>query len=254
LAGLSAGTVVGLPAGQFFGNILGWRLTFAGAAGLALVIVFAQLALLPSIPPIGRMRFAHLGDVFRIPLARSGLIAAGVITVGQFAASTFVTPFLLTNVHMGSALVTALFLGYGAGGIVGTLLGSALVARSQVGTFVVAAAGVGVILAILPVLSKAPIFVSILFVGWGLIWGLVPLALQTWLLKAVPLAPEASSAVLITVMQLSIAIGSAVGGLLVDSADLAVVFIVSGSIVLVAAVFAAIANASPDRSVGRRTA
>ena len=32
VAGVSAGTVIELPAGQALGNLLGWRLTFATAA------------------------------------------------------------------------------------------------------------------------------------------------------------------------------------------------------------------------------
>lgn len=242
LAGLSAGTVIGLPAGQFFGNLIGWRLTFAGAAALAVLIVVIQLAVLPKIPAIGRMRFSHLIKVFRVPIGRTVLIAGGMVTVGQFAASTFVTPFFLQNVHMESGLATVLFLGYGLAGIVGTLLGSALVARSRIWTFVGAAAAFGVILAVLPALSNAPIIVSILFVAWGIIWGLVPLALQTLMLTATPDAPEASSTMLITVMQLAIAVGSALGGLLVDSAGLAAVFIVSGIIAIASSLFGLIAR------------
>jgi predicted MFS family arabinose efflux permease len=48
--------------------------------------------------------------------------------------------------------------------------------------------------------------------------------------------------VLITVTQLAIAVGSALGGLLVDSAGLAVVFVVSGALAVVAALFAALAR------------
>jgi predicted MFS family arabinose efflux permease len=242
LAGLSAGTVVGLPAGQFLGNLVGWRWTFGGAAATAGLIVIVQLALLPKITAASRMRFAHLRAVLRVPIARTGLIVAGVVTVGQFAGSTFVTPFLLRNAHLQSSTASLLFLGYGLAGIVGTLLGSALVARSRIGTFVAAAAAVGVILIMLPVLSHTSVVVSILFVAWGLLWGLVPLALQTWLLAATPDSPEASSAILITVMQAAIAVGSAVGGVLVDSAGLTAVFVVSGGIAIAAGLFAAVAR------------
>jgi predicted MFS family arabinose efflux permease len=242
MAGVSAGTVVGLPAGQFFGNLVGWRLTFAGAAAIAALVVVAQLATLPKIPPIGTMRFVHLGRALRVPIARTGFIAAAISFIGQFAASTFVTPFLLQDVHMEPAMATLVFLGYGAAGIAGTLLGSALVARSRIWTFVAAAVAFGVILVFLPLLSGAPVIVAILFVAWGLIWGLVPLALQTLLLSATPEMPEASSALLVTVMQLSIAIGAALGGILVDSAGLTTVFVVGGALAVAASIFGALAR------------
>ncbi|MCU1477398.1 MAG: transporter [Subtercola sp.] len=237
LAGLSAGTVVGLPAGQFFGNLIGWRSTFAAAAALALVIVIVQAVVLPKIPAVGRMRFANLARVFRVPIGRTILIAGTVATIGQFAASTFVTPFLLQNVQLTSDYATLLLLGYGVAGIVGTLVGPALVERGRMVTFAAASAAFGVILAVLPALAGAPIVVSILVVAWGMIWGLVPLALQTHMLTATPEAPEASSAMLITVLQLAIAIGSGVGGLLVDSVGLSSVFVVSGLVAIAAAIF-----------------
>ena len=234
----------GLPAGQLFGHLIGWRLTFGGVAAAAILIVVAQLVLLPKIPPVGRMRFTHLRGVLRVPLARTGLIAAGVVTVGQFSASTFVTPLLLQSVHLRSELATLLFLGYGLAGIVGTLLGTALVTRSRIWTFVGAALAFGVILAILPALSGTPAIVGMLFVTWGLLWGLVPLSLQTLLVTAIPDAPEASSAMFITVSQLAIAVGSALGGLLVDSAGLTVLFLVSGIVAIAAGLFAGVARLS----------
>jgi predicted MFS family arabinose efflux permease len=237
VAGLSAGTVIGLPAGQFFGNLIGWRPTFAAVAGVALLIVIAQFAVLPGIPAVGRMTFTDLGRVFRVPLGRTILIAGGVATTGQFAASTFVTPFLLRNAHLSSGVVSVLFLGYGSAGIVGTLLGSAFVARHRIRAFASVTAAFGTALVILPVLDDQPIIVGALLVGWGVMWGVVVLALQTLMLSATPDAPEASSAMLITVSQLAIALGSALGGVLVDSAGLAFLFVISGIVAVAAAIF-----------------
>jgi predicted MFS family arabinose efflux permease len=240
LAGLSAGTVVGLPAGQLFGHLVGWRATFGGAAGAALLIVVAQLALLPRIPAGGSMRFAHLRAVLRVPIARTTVIAGAVATIGQFTASTFVTPFLLDDVHVSSGTTTVLFLGYGSAGIVGTLVGSALVARSRIWTLVAASAAFGAILVVVPAVDGLPALVGVLFLAWGLIWGLVPLALQTLMLTATPEAPEASAAVPMSVLQLAIAIGSALGSLLVDSAGVRAVFVVAGVTAMGAAAIAAL--------------
>ena len=111
----------------------------------------------------------------------------------------------------------------------------------------IAAAAFGAILVIHPAASDVPIVVSVLFVAWGTIWGFVPLALQTMMLTATPDAPEASAAVLMSVLQLSIAVGSALGGLLVDSEGLAAVFVVSGAVAIGAALFAAATQTLPWR-------
>lgn len=135
-----------------------------------------------------------------------------------------------------------LFLGYGLAGVAGTLLGGALVARSKIWTFVGAAASFGVVLVLLPAVSGFPPAVSVLVPLWGLIWGLVPLALQTLTLTATPDTPEASSAMFIAMSQLAIAVGAALGGVLVDSAGLTTVFVVSGVIAVGSAVFGSIAS------------
>jgi predicted MFS family arabinose efflux permease len=239
LAGLSAGTVIGLPAGQLLGNLIGWRATFLVVAGVAVLALAAQAALLPSLPSAARMRFAHLRDVLRKPAARMILTVGGIATIGQFSASTFVTPFLMERAGLGSGAATALLFGYGAAGIGGTLAGTALVARSRIWTFVAASVAFGVILIALPLAAAAPVAVSVLLAGWGLIWGVVPLALQTLMLPVTPAAPEASAAVLMSLLQLGVAVGSAVGGVVVDSAGLTVLFLVSGIVAVAAGMLAA---------------
>jgi predicted MFS family arabinose efflux permease len=252
LAGLSVGTVIGLPAGQFLGNLIGWRLTFAATAGVAVLIVVAQWALLPGLPARGRMTASRLQQVLATPTLRTILLVAGIVTVGQFAASTYVTPFLLQTAHFSSDRATLVFLGYGAAGIAGTLLiGPALVQRSRVGTFVGAALAFGTVLVVLPIVTGAPLLVGVLIVAWGVIWGLVPLALQTDMLAEAGDAPEAASAMLITAMQLSIAIGSAVGGLVVDSVGLRTVFVTSGLIAIAAAVSGLVRRGSEQTGAPR---
>jgi predicted MFS family arabinose efflux permease len=246
VAGVSAGTVIGLPAGQVLANLLGWRLTFATAAVTALLIVAAQTVLLPGIAADGHTRLRDLGEVFRIPFARAGLIATAVMFTGQFAASTYITPLLTSHAGMSAPEVTALFFGYGTAGIIGTLIGGRLVARSRVGTFAGAGLIVGAALIALPVLGTARPAVGIVIVAWGLIWGLIPLAAQVWMLRSDPEAQEAASAANVSNMQISIAAGSALGGLLIDSAGLATVYTAAGSIALASAAFALIA-ARPGR-------
>ena len=167
VAGVSAGTVVGLPAGQALGNLLGWRLTFAAAAGVGALIVATQLLLLPSIASDAHTRLRDLVGVLKAPFARAGLMATSIVFIGQFAASTYVTPLLSEHAHLSSGAVTALFFAYGTAGLLGTLIGGPLVARNQVKTFALAALGVGVALITLPLLGTTPITVSIVVTAWG---------------------------------------------------------------------------------------
>lgn len=239
VAGVSAGTVAGLPAGQFLGNLLGWRGTFAATAAAALVIVAVQAAALPSIAPDGHAKARDLAGVVARPFARLGLIASAVVFIGQFAASTYITPFLLDQAHLHGGLVSGVFVGYGCGGILGALIGGRLVARSLAGSFAGSAIAVAALLLGLSFSASTVWLACILVIAWGLAWGIMPLTAQVWQLRAVPGAQEAASAVNVTNLQLSIAAGSALGGILVDSASLQTVYITAASVTLAAGLLAA---------------
>jgi predicted MFS family arabinose efflux permease len=238
IAGVSAGTVVGLPAGQFLGNAVGWRTTFAVAAAVSAVVVIAQIIFLPDVRPSVATRARDFGKVFSNRAARIGVAVTAIAFIGQFAASTYLTPFLEDFSHLTSGAVSIVFLLYGVGGILGTLIGSPLVGRSLVGSLAGAAGVVGLIVLALPVLHPVPVVVGALIVSWGLVWGVIPLAAQVWLLKSVPGNQEAAASVSVSTMQLSIAAGSALGGLLVDSTSLRTVFITGGAVLVASALIA----------------
>lgn len=238
IAGVSAGTVVGLPAGQFLGNAVGWRTTFAVAAAVSAVVVVAQIVFLPDLRPAAATRARDFGEVFRSRPARIGIAVTAIAFIGQFAASTYLTPFLEDFSHLTSGAVSIVFLLYGVGGILGTLIGSPLVGRSLVASLAGAAAAVGLLVLALPVLHPVPVVVGAFIVGWGLVWGVIPLAAQVWLLKSVPSSQEAAASVAVATMQISIAAGSALGGLLVDSTSLRTVFVTGGAVLIVAGLLA----------------
>lgn len=241
-AGVSAGTVVGLPAGQFFGNLLGWRVTFAAAACAALLIVLAQALLLPRIAADAHPRLSDLTGAATRPAARLGLAASAVVFIGQFSAQTYITPFLLDQAHLSSGNVTVLFLVYGLVGIIGSLFGGSLVSRGVVPTF--AGASVAVAAALIALVSVGALswLVGVLVVLWGLVWGIVPLAAQVWMLDAVPETQEAASAANVTNLQIALAAGSALGGILVDATTPRIVFLTAGATVLAGGALAGLAG------------
>ena len=105
-AGVSLGTVAGVPAGALIGELFGWRAAFAAAGGIAIVVLAAQIALLPQLVPDRAIRLRHLPALFAVPKARVGLIATLLIFLGQFAAYTYVTPFLVQVSGMTAGMVT----------------------------------------------------------------------------------------------------------------------------------------------------
>ena len=240
-AGISGGTVVGLPAGQFLGNLVGWRPTFAIAAAATLLIVVVQTVVLPGIPPDGRTHLRDLVGVVTRRAARFGMAAGAVVFIGQFTAWTYITPFLMDHTHLSSGVISLLYVIYGCGGIVGSIVAGSLFKRGVIGSFAGAATVVAALLIGLASAGTLPWLAGLLLVLWGLFWGIVNPGTLVWILDAAPETPEAASAVNVTNLQIALAAGSGLGAILVSSTTLQTVFLTAGFTVLASAVLAAVA-------------
>jgi predicted MFS family arabinose efflux permease len=240
-AGISGGTVVGLPAGQFLGNLVGWRLTFAIAATATLLIVVVQTVVLPGIPPDGRTHLRDLVGVVTRRAARFGMAAGALVFIGQFTAWTYITPFLMDHTHLSSGVISLLYVTYGCGGIVGSIVAGSLFKRGVIGSFAGAATVVAALLIGLASAGTLPWIAGLFLVLWGLFWGIVNPGTLVWILDAAPDTPEAASAVNVTNLQIALAAGSGLGAILVSSTTLQTVFLTAGFVVLASAVLAAVA-------------
>ncbi|WP_426725498.1 MFS transporter [Curtobacterium flaccumfaciens] len=235
-AGVSVATVVSLPLGALVSSLASWRLGFVIGGALGLVALVLQLAMLPRIPAQQRVRFATLGSLLRVPRARVGLIAAAFVFAAQFAAYTYIAPYLQQLVGVGPDTVTIALLVFGVAGIIGNFAAGFTLDRSVLGTigaskFVLAAAVV-----LLPLLAHSVVGVFVLLVVWGLVWGALPLGMQTWMSTASPAGSETGLALFVTTIQLAIAAGSVLGGAAVSSFGLAADFWLAGGVAIVGAV------------------
>ncbi|QYI95997.1 MFS transporter [Curtobacterium flaccumfaciens pv. flaccumfaciens] len=235
-AGVSVATVVSLPLGALVSSLASWRLGFVIGGALGLVALVLQLAMLPRIPAQQRVRFATLGSLLRVPRARVGLIAAAFVFAAQFAAYTYIAPYLQQLVGVGPDTVTIALLVFGVAGIIGNFAAGFTLDRSVLGTigaskFVLAAAVV-----LLPLLAHSVVGVFVLLVVWGLVWGALPLGMQTWMSTASPAGSETGLALFVTTIQLALAAGSVLGGAAVSSFGLAADFWLAGGVAIVGAV------------------
>jgi predicted MFS family arabinose efflux permease len=234
LAGVSAATVMGVPAGAFLSNAFGWRSAFAATGALAAIVLLAQMWLLPALPAARAIRPSDLLAPLMRPVARLGLIVVLFLIAGHFAAYTYLTPLLQQTFGLAPNEVTALLLVYGVTGFVGTLIGGSLVARSVRGTTLLASALLAAAMLLSTMLGGGVVAGSAVVVLWGVGFGLIPVALTGWMLQAMPDAPEAGQAMLVTGFQVAIASGALLGGLVVDSEGISSAMLLSALLVLVA--------------------
>jgi predicted MFS family arabinose efflux permease len=235
-AGVSVATVVSLPLGALVSSLATWRLAFVIGGVLGLVALVLQLAMLPRIPALQRVRFGTLGSLLRVPRARVGLIAAAFLFTAQFAAYTYVAPYLQDLVGVGPDTVTLALLVFGIAGIVGNFTAGFTLGRTVLGTIGVAKVVLAASVVLLPLLANSVVGVFVLLVVWGLVWGALPLGMQTWMSTASPAGSETGLALFVTTIQLAIAAGSVLGGVAVSSFGLAADFWLAGAVAVVGAV------------------
>ncbi|WP_188674566.1 MFS transporter [Subtercola lobariae] len=235
-AGVSVATVVSLPLGAFVSSFASWRLAFVIGGVLGTIALILQLVMLPSIPAIHTVRFATLGALLKIKRARVGLIATAFIFVAQFAAYTYIAPYLTQLVRVDADTVTLALLVFGVAGIVGNFVAGLTLSRSVIGTLGTAKFVLAGALVLLPFLATSVPGVFVLLVVWGLVWGALPLGTQTWMAASSPSGAESGLALFVTTIQLSIAAGSIAGAAVVSSAGIAADFWLSGAVAVIGAV------------------
>lgn len=235
-AGVSVATVVSLPLGAFVASVASWRVAFLIGAVLGLIALVGQVAMLPKIPSLSRVRFATLGALLTLSRARVGLIGTAFVFIAQFAAYTFVAPYLEDIVRVDGQTVTIALLVFGIAGIGGNFVAGTTLSKNLLGTLGVAKFVLAAAVIALPLFAWSLPGVFILLGVWGFVWGALPLGMQTWMAKAAPSASESSLALFVTTIQLSIAAGSIVGGVAVSGLGLGFDFAMAGVIAAIGAV------------------
>ncbi|MGW1640480.1 MFS transporter [Streptomyces lavendulae] len=213
------GSVLGVPAGTFIGDLAGWRTAFVVMGALTVGVLAMLLLVMPSLPPNRTTRLSVLRSMLKSVNTHFALLLTFLTVLAHFGTYTYVTPFLEQVTDASSQLITVYLLVYGAAGIVGNFLGGAVVIRYPRATFGLAAGMIATVTLLLPVLGRWQIGAVALLIVWGVAYGAVPVSSQTWFAKATPDAPEAASVLFTASFQMTISLGAVAGGVIVDRAS-----------------------------------
>ena len=237
-AGISMGTIVGVPAGSLIGSWTSWRVAFVGVAIIGAIIVITQVRLLPRLPVETAMNLRRLLAILKVPMARVGLVAIAFIAAGHFIAYTFLEPFLRTAPRLGDDGVATILAGYALAGLAGTYLGERLSASSVRAALAIGASFVGVAVFAAALFGDQWLAAAIAVLVWGLAFGAVPVAIQIWMHQSAPALYEGSAAVLVCIFQVGLSAGAFLGGVLVDGSGIHTAFLVSAGVSIFGAAIA----------------
>lgn len=235
LAGISVATVAGIPAGALLGNLAGWRFAFLATALFAAAVLALQVRILPSMPAARIIRPRDLLAPLSGRGPRTVLLIALFLVAGHFAAYTYLGPILQQVYGMAPNGVTALLLAYGAAGFAGTFLGGRFATHNVRYTALAAALLIAAVLLFSAMAGQGAVAATIIVIAWGIAFGLVPVAMTTWMQQAAPEMAEAGQALLVTFFQIAIAFGAFAGGLAADTHGIGTTLFFSGILAVLAA-------------------
>ncbi|NYH16496.1 putative MFS family arabinose efflux permease [Paraburkholderia bryophila] len=224
LTGVTCATVIGVPLGTFIASFASWRASFMATGVLVAVALVAQFFFVPSLPSNAALRLHDLVTLLRRSHPRQSMLMVALVFGAHFSSYTYITPFLLRNANLSMPTITWLLLGFGIIGFVSNFAVSSTVTRNLKISLGVMVSLLMVALVSLPLLQHSSIGVTALVLAWGVSFGALPLCFSIWIQRATPDSPEAGSALFVSIIQVAIALGSLVGGMVVDhigiSADL----------------------------------
>ncbi|GAA2783698.1 MFS transporter [Crossiella cryophila] len=227
-AAVPLGSVLGVPAGTWLGELAGWRAVFVLMGVLTAGVFLALLVFLPPLPPERATGLRLLAELLRLPSVRTGLTVTFLVVLAHFGTYTYLTTFLR---QLTDASPTPYLLVYGLAGVAGNFLAGRWAATRTRAAFAVAAGLIALATLSLPMSGE---WAPVLLVVWGLGYGAVPACAQTWLARSAPHAPEAATVLFTASFQATLSAGALLGGVVVDASSVSVALIAGGLVAVLA--------------------
>jgi predicted MFS family arabinose efflux permease len=245
--GNALATVVAAPLGSFLGAIVGWRGAFFCLIPVAAIAFAWKLARLPAMPASHEHRCASIFSLLKRPPVALGMVAVSLLFMGQFALFTYLRPFLETVTRAGPSTLSLILLVIGVAGFIGTTLIGALLKDSLYRTLVASPLVMAAVALALPAVGGSVTGTAILLGIWGLVATSAPVAWWTWLARTLPRDAEAGGGLMVAIVQLAIASGATIGGILFDDYGYLTTFGMSAAVLIAAAGLARLTAAAATR-------
>ena len=240
--GNALATVVAAPLGSFLGSIVGWRGAFFALIPVAALALAWKWVSLPAMPAERAPGGANVFTLLKRPAVALGMAGVSLFFMGQFALFTYLRPFLETVTHANASTTSLMLLVIGVAGFIGTSVIGAFLKDGLYKTLVAIPLLMAAIGLALMLFGASTFVTALLLAVWGLVGTAAPVGWWTWLAKTLPQDAEAGGGLMVAVVQLAIALGATVGGLLFDGLGYRATFSASALVLVTAAGVALLAG------------
>ena len=214
MAGIPVALSLGVPAGTFIGETLGWRVAFLAMTALTVVLLLWIVVAVPDYPGQERGERPKMLRALRVPGVAPVLFVTLVFVLAHTILYAYITT-LLEGLGMGGSTDLVLLV-FGAASLLSIWIVGAQIHHRLRSLSIASALLVAISALLLAVLADGTALVYVTPFLWGLGWGGVPTLLQTAAGDAGGDSADAAQAMLVTLWNVAMAGGGVIGGILLD--------------------------------------
>lgn len=242
--GVSGSLVLGVPIGLMLGDVFGWRAPFLLIALLSLLSITGIYFFMGRVTPGPQISLLkQLGSLKnrRVLFAQ---LSTFVLLAGHSVLYAYLTPFVKSTMGLGATWISLIYLIFGiaavSGGAIGGTIADLFGAKRTILAVIII---FGFAIFSIPYTTfSIPIFLVVMVV-WGMMsWAMTP-PMQTYLMEVSPETANIQISFNNSAVHFGIAIGSTVGGIVVEMASVELTPTVGGLFVFVALATALISMA-----------
>ncbi|NOU98642.1 MFS transporter [Paenibacillus planticolens] len=224
LLGFNVALIVGVPLGRIIAGSFDWRIIFTGIGVLSLIAMLVLMLTIPRSEVETPVSIREQLALLKSPRISVALSIGFFWILGYMILYTYITPFLLNITGMSERMVSIGLFAFGLASLLGSQAGGFGVdkwgiPRSMIGGLIFHSG----ILLLLAAFSHSSMMVLPLLMLWSFFaWSTGPVQ-QVYLIG---MAPQASGIILSlnsSIVQLGMAVGAVIGGIIVENISLTAV-------------------------------
>ncbi|MFC7013986.1 Cmx/CmrA family chloramphenicol efflux MFS transporter [Streptomyces viridiviolaceus] len=218
IGGLSIANVLGVPAGAFLGEHLGWRSAFWAVGAASAIALVGVVALIPRIPlPERQPRLKSELSIYRDRQVWLSITVTALAAGGVFCAFSYLAPLLTDVAGLQDGWVPMVLALFGIGALVGTTIGGRIADAHLFGVLLSGITASTVLLVALAVFASSPAVVIALSFLLGVSAFYTAPALNARMFNVAGAAPTLAGATTTAAFNLGNTGGPWLGGTVIDA-------------------------------------
>ncbi|MGQ0414443.1 MFS transporter, partial [Bacillus sp. HC-TM] len=233
--GISGSLVLGVPLGLVLGNAYGWRAPFVLISVLTVMAIACISLFLTKVPPTSVLSIKEQLATLKDKKIVSAQLTSFLFLTGHLTLYAYLTPFLKDVMHVEANWISVFYFIFGIAAVIGGGFGGWLAdkwgsKKSIISIIIVFACAIFM----LPLMTFSfPLFIIMMGLWSMLSWAISP-AQQNYLIEIAPESAGIQQGLNNSALHLGIALGSTVGGVVIEKSSVIYNAWVGGGFIILA--------------------